>query len=280
MVEIPLFTGFYTSQVVQDFFHQQYVYNIHFFCSKSLCLGLVFSEVFSLLDLHLFFSKTNLVFFWIRWVWIGMHPHPVCQWPPGWHYIFRLRDSFWTFICHQISTSSHYFKSRSDTVCFCLPDHFLRQYFHRTFTAVPWYHSLFSPWRWVKNTLRQCCGRVFPARLSPRHRRNPNPQPKFSHESLIFLFSLGNQTWCKCMVNLNEFPFIKKTSALIGLGWCLSFMTNLQGNRPSSIPLYSWSLSLVTTTLDSGTDGDFWRRVPSLPFEDSPHWATITMTWG
>ena len=24
MVKIPLFTGFYTSQVVQDFFHQQY----------------------------------------------------------------------------------------------------------------------------------------------------------------------------------------------------------------------------------------------------------------
>ena len=24
MVNIPLFTGFYTSQVVQDFFHQQY----------------------------------------------------------------------------------------------------------------------------------------------------------------------------------------------------------------------------------------------------------------
>ena len=111
----------------------------------------MFSEVLSLLDLHLFFSKTNLVFFWIRWVWIGMHPHPVCQWPPGWHYMFRLRDSFWTFICHQISTSSHYLKSRflafwsSDTVCFCLPDHFLRQYFHRTFTAVSWYHSLFSP---------------------------------------------------------------------------------------------------------------------------------------
>ena len=37
MVNIPLFAGFYTSQVVQDFFHQQYVYIFKY--SSLISLG-------------------------------------------------------------------------------------------------------------------------------------------------------------------------------------------------------------------------------------------------
>ena len=40
MVNIPLLTGFYTSQVVQDFFHQQYGYtNPMFWVLVKFCLG-------------------------------------------------------------------------------------------------------------------------------------------------------------------------------------------------------------------------------------------------
>ena len=39
MVNIPLFLGFYTSQVVQDLFHQQYVFQCH---GKSKTGGCVF----------------------------------------------------------------------------------------------------------------------------------------------------------------------------------------------------------------------------------------------
>ena len=40
MVNIPLFTGFYTSQVVQDFFHQQYVgFMFCFLQTKTSVIG-------------------------------------------------------------------------------------------------------------------------------------------------------------------------------------------------------------------------------------------------
>ena len=53
MVKIPLFTGFYTSLVVQDFFHQQYKHIKHrilvndFFPSKWMKMALECEALFS-----------------------------------------------------------------------------------------------------------------------------------------------------------------------------------------------------------------------------------------
>ncbi len=52
VVEIPLFTRFYTSQVVQDIFHQQYLQQPNYCPTAPLCSHTTFSRI-----LHGFFGQ-------------------------------------------------------------------------------------------------------------------------------------------------------------------------------------------------------------------------------
>ena len=69
MVHIPLFTGFYTSQVVQDFFHQQY-------CFHSLKFHRPERLVSAIIQPDLFFNTESLA--------NKPHLRPVAKIAPAW----------------------------------------------------------------------------------------------------------------------------------------------------------------------------------------------------